>query len=66
VNERGDVWRKSSYSADQGACVEINQRSQWVLAVRDSTNSGGPRLFFTLDEWKTFTCEVRSVNFSER
>lgn len=66
MNERGDVWRKSSYSADQGACVEINQRSQWVLAVRDSTNSSGPSLFFTPDEWKTFTYEVRSANFSRR
>jgi hypothetical protein len=66
VNECGDVWRKSSYSADQGACVEINRRSQWVLAVRDSTNSSGPNLFFTHDEWKTFTYEVRRADFSRR
>jgi hypothetical protein len=66
VNERGDMWRKSSYSADQGACVEINQRSQWVLAVRDSTNSSGPKLFFTLDEWNNFTYQVRSADFNRR
>jgi hypothetical protein len=66
VNERGDVWRKSTYSADQGACVEINRRSPWVMAVRDSTDSGGPNLFFTVDEWKTFTYQVKSVDFSRR
>jgi hypothetical protein len=66
VNECGDVWRKSSYSADQGACVEINRRSPWVLAVRDSTNSSGPKLFFTIDEWKAFTGQVRGADLSRR
>ena len=58
----GSVWRKSSYSADQGACVEITQRSPWVMAVRDSTDVSGPRLFFTLAEWSIFTCLVKSVS----
>ena len=58
---RDDVWRKSSYSADSGACVEITRRSQWVMAVRDSTDVSGPRLFFTIAEWKTFTCQVKNV-----
>ncbi len=59
MNERGDIWRKSSYSADQGACVEITKRSRWVMSVRDSTDAGGPKLFFTPDEWQTFTSEVK-------
>lgn len=66
MDELGDTWRKSSYSADQGACVEITQRSRWVMAVRDSTDVGGPRLSFTLDKWKTFTCEVKTVGLSRR
>jgi Domain of unknown function (DUF397) len=66
VNEgalRDEVWRKSSYSADSGACVEIARRSPQVLAVRDSMDTGGPRLFFTLAEWKTFTCQLKNVGF---
>ena len=55
------MWRKSSYSADQGACVEINQKSPWVVAVRDSMNVSGPRLVFTLAEWKTFMYHVKNV-----
>lgn len=66
MNERGDMWRKSSYSADQGACVEITKRSRWVMAVRDSTNASGSTLFFTPDEWKTFTCQVKSVDPGRR
>lgn len=58
---RGDVWRKSSYSADSGACVEIIQSSQCLMAVRDSTDINGPRLFFTLGKWNKFTRELKSV-----
>jgi len=58
---REDVWRKSSYSADSGACVEITRRSPWVMGVRDSTDIGGPRIFFTIAEWKTFTCRIKNV-----
>jgi Domain of unknown function (DUF397) len=60
---RDDVWRKSSYSADSGACVEIARKSPRVLAVRDSMDAGGPLLFFTLVEWKTFTCQLKNVGF---
>lgn len=56
-----DLWRKSSYSADQGACIEINQKSPWMIAVRDSMDISGPRLFFSLADWKTFTCQVKYV-----
>jgi hypothetical protein len=62
----GDVWRKSSYSADQGNCVEITRRSPWVMGVRDSMDMRGPRLFFTVDEWKMFTCHVKSIDSGER
>lgn len=62
----GDVWRKSSYSADQGNCVEITQRSPWVMAVRDSFDVRGPRLFFTVDEWKMFTRTVQGIESEGR
>lgn len=62
----GDVWRKSSYSADQGNCVEITQGSSWVMAVRDSMDISGPQLFFTVDEWKMFTRTMKGIESGER
>ncbi|MGW2613956.1 DUF397 domain-containing protein [Streptomyces sp. NPDC001500] len=40
------VWRKSSYSGDQGGdCVEIAEmRSAAAIAVRDSKSPAGPVL----------------------
>jgi hypothetical protein len=54
-------WRKSSYSADQGACVEVWRKSRRssgqgscvevaaggaCVAFRDSKDPDGPRLHF--------------------
>ena len=35
-------WRKSSYSAQNGACVEIRKD---LSALRSSKNPGGPTLY---------------------
>ncbi|MDH6543247.1 DUF397 domain-containing protein [Streptomyces sp. SPB4] len=37
----GTRWRKSSYSADQGDCVEVASQPA-LVAVRDSKNPDGP------------------------
>ncbi|MFI0819186.1 DUF397 domain-containing protein [Streptomyces sp. NPDC021098] len=44
--ERSPEWRKSSYSADQGECVEIAEIPGRV-AVRDSKNPDGPVLLLS-------------------
>jgi len=33
------------------------------MAVRDSVDVRGPRLFFTLDEWKMFTRDVKGIEY---
>ena len=63
---RGDAWRKSSYSADQGACVEITQSPPLGMAVRDSTDAGGPRLLFTAAGWQAFTRKVKGDKVNSR
>lgn len=47
------VWRKSSRSGGQGACVEVAFLGDGV-AMRDSKNPAGQVLFFTLREWDAF------------
>jgi hypothetical protein len=51
-------WIKSSYSAQEGDCVEIATLPNGV-AVRDSKNPNGPVLRFTADEWRAFLARVR-------
>ncbi|HEX4723960.1 MAG TPA: DUF397 domain-containing protein [Pseudonocardiaceae bacterium] len=47
------VWRKSSYSGDNGNCVEVAWPDQQV-AVRDSKQKTSPELTFPTAAWHTF------------
>jgi hypothetical protein len=48
-------WRKSSYSGGSGTgnCVEVALGAS-VVGVRDSKNTSGPTLGFSLTAWRTF------------
>lgn len=48
-------WRKSSYSGQNGECVEVSAQRAGEVAVRDSKNPDGPALAFTPRAWRTFT-----------
>jgi hypothetical protein len=50
----GADWRKSSYSSNNGNCVEVARNLPGVVAVRDSKDPSGPALTFTPDEWRAF------------
>ncbi|GAA2393546.1 DUF397 domain-containing protein [Streptomyces coeruleofuscus] len=59
----GILWRKSSYSGDQGGdCVEVAEASP-TIAIRDSKTPAGPILtldpaaFTTFVNWTTTTAE---------
>ncbi|WP_328912663.1 MULTISPECIES: DUF397 domain-containing protein [unclassified Streptomyces] len=54
-------WFKSSYSNDQGACVEVAFVSG-AVAMRDSKDPDGPALLFAPQEFSAF---VRSVGDGE-
>lgn len=47
-------WTSSSYSAGNGACVEVRPEPGDQLAVRDSKAPGGPRLCFGSRSWTAF------------
>ncbi|WP_438486284.1 DUF397 domain-containing protein [Streptomyces sp. S186] len=49
------TFRKSSYSAQSGNCVEVAATSTGGHAIRDSKNPTGPHLTFTADAWGAFT-----------
>ncbi|HXP11743.1 MAG TPA: DUF397 domain-containing protein [Acidobacteriaceae bacterium] len=50
-------WRTSSYSADQGNCVEVATQSRDVL-VRDSNEHRGPILAMTAAQWEQFLIRI--------
>ena len=48
-------WRKSSYSTQNGSCVEVARTpGATAVAVRDSQDTHGPALAFTAHDWQTF------------
>jgi hypothetical protein len=53
-----ETWTKSSYSAGNGACVEVKSPIPSALAVRDSKVTGGPTLAFPAESWNAFVTEV--------
>ncbi|WP_020668643.1 DUF397 domain-containing protein [Amycolatopsis nigrescens] len=50
------VWRKSSYSANGGTCVEVGFQLRGVL-VRDTKDRAGGTLSFGSAEWRMFLTE---------
>jgi hypothetical protein len=47
-------WRKSSYSGNNGNCVEVATNLPDLVAVRDSKDSDGSRLLISAAAWQAF------------
>lgn len=52
-------WKKSSYSAANGDCVEVAQLQDDNIRIRDSKNPAKPSLRFAPAEWRTFVEKVK-------
>jgi hypothetical protein len=53
-------WKKSSYSAANGNCVEVARLGAGYVGVRDSKNAARAALGFTPASWRTFVSAVKS------
>jgi Domain of unknown function (DUF397) len=53
-------WKKSSYSAANGNCVEVARLAGGHISVRDSKNAAMPALGFTAAGWQAFIAELKS------
>jgi hypothetical protein len=47
-------WRKSSYSSQDGNCVEVATNLLGAVAIRDSKDPGGPMLLIPAAGWRAF------------
>jgi len=59
ANHRSTTWRKSSYSAANGDCVEVARLANGYIGVRDSKNILQPTLGFAATRWQRFVGEVK-------
>ncbi|MFD6417185.1 DUF397 domain-containing protein [Streptomyces sp. NPDC060194] len=57
-----DRWTKSSYSAANGACVEVMSPVR-DIAVRDSKVVSGPAISFESGSWNAFVTQVGRGSF---
>jgi len=52
-------WHKSSYSSQDGNCVEVATNLSGTVAIRDSQNRRGPTLAFNRHDWLTFVSRIK-------
>jgi len=53
-------WHKSSYSSQDGNCVEVARNLPGLVAIRDSKQPDGPNLLVSPETWRVFIRGVRA------
>jgi hypothetical protein len=59
------AWRKFSFSADQGACVEATPLADSRIAVRNSNHPQAGVVFFTRAEMDAWLNGVKASEFDD-
>lgn len=54
----GLQWRKAARSIIDGACVEVADRFDHCILVRDSKNRGGEIVLYTARQWRIFIAKI--------
>lgn len=54
------AWHKSSYSSQDGNCVEVARNLPAIVAIRDSKDPGEPALVVTRQTWRAFLGIVKA------
>jgi Domain of unknown function (DUF397) len=60
INLSRAEWHKSSYSSQDGNCVEVARILPEFVAVRDSKESDGPQLVVPIEAWQAFMRKTRA------
>jgi hypothetical protein len=51
-------WRKSSHSNQNGSCIEVGRTPAGNIAVRDTTDRGGPVLRVRPAAWRALAAVI--------
>ena len=54
------TWRKSTYSSQNGNCVEVARNLPELVAIRDSKQPDGPILLVTSKVWRTLIEDLQA------
>ena len=54
-------WRTSTYSGQNGSCIQVAGDLPGFIAIRDSKDPHGPKLMTTPGAWQKFTTRVKAV-----
>ena len=53
-------WHRSSYSGQDGNCVEVARNLPGLVAVRDSKSPDAPNLLVSPETWRAFLLGLRA------
>jgi Domain of unknown function (DUF397) len=59
ITIRGTAFRKSTYSAGMGQCVEVGGQSRGLVVVRDSKDADGTRIPVSSADWREFVSRIK-------
>jgi len=65
MSEPEPTWRKSTFSSNADACVEVYPTDDGGMMVRDSKNPSGAVLTFTRNEWTAFIKGANAGEFND-